>query len=454
MSQSTAKDTLSPNAESTKLKKTLKPIHLWAIAVGMVISGQYYGFSYGYAMGGPIGLLLAFLIVTVFYITFVYCYTELATSIPHAGGPSAYARRAMGPFMGFLSGFSILIELVFAPAAVVLSIGAYIHFLIPAVPAMVASIIFLIVFIGINYLGVHLSAVIELIVTVTAIIGLCLFYVLAIPNFEVSNFITDPVLPNGAGGVFAAITFAIWFYLALEGAAMSAEEMEDPQRDIPRGYIPAIFTLFITALATVILVPAISNYSDVAAVDFPLPLALSQALGEAHFGILILGIFGLVGLIASLQGIIVGYSRQTYAMARSGYLPSFLAKVHPTRRVPHMALFVPGVITLIAALSGLTSTIITITVFGACLMYVISIVSLILLRQREPEMKRPFKVAFYPVVPIISLAFALILISSVFYFNIPVLKYVLLTYALAIIYYFVYGRKNLRPYDEEFQSDL
>lgn len=436
-----------------KLNKTLKPIHLWAIAVGMVISGQYYGFSYGYAEGGPFGLLIAFLIVTVFYVTFVFCYTELATSIPHAGGPNAYARRAMGPFWGFLSGFSILIELVFAPAAVVLSIGAYIHFLIPAIPSTVATIVFLVVFIGINYLGVKLSAIVELIVTVAALVGLLMFYVLAAPNFSSSNILTDPILPNGSGGIFAAITYAIWFYLALEGAAMSAEEMKNPRKDIPKAYIPAIFTLFITAFFTLIFVGGIADYTKIASEDFPLPLALSEAFGENHVGVLLIGIFGIIALVASLQGIIVGYSRQAYAMSRSGYLPKFLSKVHPKRKVPHWALIIPAIVTLMAALSGVTDTIIDITVFGAVLMYFISVLSVIVLRKKEPKMERPFKV-FYPIIPIISLIFATVLVISSLIFNFYVVKYVLIVYALAIAYYFIWARKQLKSFDEEFNIDV
>ncbi|MBQ4595800.1 MAG: amino acid permease, partial [Firmicutes bacterium] len=82
------------------LKKALSPIGLWAIAVGLVVSGDYYGFAYGFAEGGPVSFLVSFIPVTLMYVPFLFCYTELATSIPHAGGPSAYARRAFGPFAG------------------------------------------------------------------------------------------------------------------------------------------------------------------------------------------------------------------------------------------------------------------------------------------------------------------------------------------------------------------
>ncbi len=81
-----------------ELKRVLRPVHLWAIAVGLVISGDYFGWNYGVAKGGPMGMAIATLIVTVMYVTFIFSYTELSTALPHSGGPFAYAHaRARAP---------------------------------------------------------------------------------------------------------------------------------------------------------------------------------------------------------------------------------------------------------------------------------------------------------------------------------------------------------------------
>ena len=122
------------------LSRVLKPIHLWSLAVGLVISGNYFGWSYGFAEGGVMGLALALIPVTIFYVTFILSYSELATAIPHAGGPSAYARRALGKFGGYLNGISCLIEFVFAPPAIALAVGGYVHALLPIIDPMVATV--------------------------------------------------------------------------------------------------------------------------------------------------------------------------------------------------------------------------------------------------------------------------------------------------------------------------
>ena len=431
------------------LSRVLKPIHLWALAVGLVISGNYFGWSYGFGAGGPMGLALALIPVTIFYVTFILSYSELATAIPHAGGPSAYARRAMGPFWGYMNGISCLIEFVFAPPAIALAVGGYIHFLVPSVPTLTAAVASFLFFIFVNYLGMKTSAMVELVVTVIALVGLVIFWVAAAPHFSMARVVSEPLLPFGMKGVMAAVPFAIWFYLAIEGGAMAAEEMVNPQKDIPKGFLSGMGTLMIMAFLTLFLTAGIADYNLVSAVDFPLPIALAQVFGDNAFIVVLVNIIGLFGLIASLHGIIVGYSRQTYAMARTGYLPKFLAYVDPKRHTPVWALLVPGLVGLGVVLTGQTAIVITIAVIGSVALYMLSLISLFILRAKEPNLKKPFKV-WYPVIPAISFITGIFLTISVIISSIPALKWTALVYAIAIVYYFIWGNKNIRPFEEEF----
>jgi len=110
--------------ESAHLKKALGPVMLWALGVGYVISGMYFGWNLGLPVGGPYGLLAATILVTILYVTFVMGYAELACALPRAGGAFIYARRAMGPAVGFLAGAAQWVEFVFAMPAIAVSIGA------------------------------------------------------------------------------------------------------------------------------------------------------------------------------------------------------------------------------------------------------------------------------------------------------------------------------------------
>ena len=465
--------------ETDHLVRTLKPIHLWALAVGLVISGNYFGWSYGYGTGGPLGLFIACIPVVIFYATFIFCYSEMATAIPHAGGPSAYARRAMGPAAGYFAGISCLIEFLFAPPAIALAVGGYIHNLIPIIPAIPATIVAFVLFVFINFLGMHTSAVFELVVTVVALVGLSIFWIAAAPHASMASFLQPlaenngfdgflQYIPGGWTGVMASVPFAIWFYLALEGGAMAAEEMVNPQKDIPKGFLTGMLTLFIMMCFTLYLTAGIVDYNTVSAVDFPLPAALEAVYGK---GILtmIVNFLGLFGLVASLNGIIVGSSRQLYAMARTGYLPKILATVNHKRHTPTAALIVAGIIGIVAASTGLTSIVITISVFGSVGLYFICLIAYFVLRSKEPDLKRPFKVPAGNLVGGISMLMCIFCLVSLFITTVPAvlpeasLAYAILgdvsinplwatviIYAIAYIWYAIAGRKNIRPFDEEF----
>src|ERR1700754_3410947 len=129
-----------------QLKKVLKPVHLWAIAVGLVISGEYFGWNLGWGVSGTIGFLIATLVITVMYITFIFSYTELTTSIPHAGGAFAYAYRALGPIGGLVAGYATLVDFLFATPVIASGLGSYLHFLYPAVPVIPCALFFYLVF--------------------------------------------------------------------------------------------------------------------------------------------------------------------------------------------------------------------------------------------------------------------------------------------------------------------
>ncbi|AYE51036.1 ethanolamine permease [Priestia megaterium] len=434
------------------LQKQLKPIHLWAISVGMVISGQYFGWNYGFEQGGIIGLAIATLIVTVFYTTFMFSYAELSTSIPQAGGPSAYARRALGPFGGYIAGIACLLEFIFAPPAIAVSTGAYLHFLIPAVNPVYATVGAFIFFVLLNLIGVKEVAVIELTATIVALIGLSIFYVAGLPHVQTSNIFNDYSFINGPTGVLAAIPFAVWFYLAIEGGAMAAEEVENPKKNIPKGFIGAIITLATATLFTLFVTAGLGGGSGKLA-DYPLPQALSSVYGNGISTVV--AIIGLFGLIASLNGIIMGFSRQTYALARDGYFPKFLAKTNK-KGVPVGGLLIPGAIGVICAGSAtFANALIILSVFGAMMMYCISLVSLFILRKKEPNLSRPFKVN-YPVVPSVALVLGILCLYSIIKYSVlttnlmlfgvslPLMYVILGIFLLSIIYYVFYGSRQLK----------
>lgn len=402
--------------QQNTLKKTLKPIHLWAIAVGLVISGDYFGWSYGYAVASPLEFLLATIIVSIFYICFAFSFTELSTAIPKAGGAFAYSRKALGDIGGFIAGFATLIEFLLAHPAIAAALGSYLHFLFPDIPPTFAAVTAIIVFTFLNLLGVEQTARFELFVTLIASLGIVFYLFQIAPHFQVS-YILEGHKYLKLQSVFAALPFAIWFYLALEGVAMAAEEAKNPTKDIPWGYALGIGTLVFFALGIVILTSGLGISSELSQTDNPLPQALLYVKGEKTILVQIFAFFGLFGIVASLAGIILGYSRQIYALSREGFLPLFLSKLSKKNQTPYLASITGGVIGIICVLSGKTDELITLSVLGAIVMYMISMVSLFVLRRKFPELPRPFLTPFYPFFPITALFLSVICFASVIYYK-------------------------------------
>ena len=414
------------------LKRTLGGWHLWGIAVGLVISGEYFGWSYGWATAGTLGFLVTTVFIAVMYTTFIFSFTEMTTAIPHAGGPFAYSYRAFGPAGGYVAGFATLIEFVFAPPAIALAIGAYLNVQFPGLGVRPAAVGAYFVFMALNIVGVTIAATFELVVTVLAIAELLVFMSVVSKGFAWSNFAAagwagaEYFSSATLGGIFAAIPFAIWFFLAIEGAAMAAEEAKDPGRTIPRAYIGGILTLVVLAFGTMIFAGGVGDWKALANINDPLPQAMKIVVG-AHSGWLhLLVSIGLLGLIASFHGIIMGYSRQIFALARAGLLPRLLARIHPRWRTPHWAILAGGGVGIAAIYSDafvsiagqpLTASIVTMSALGAIVMYIMSLLSLMRLRNTEPNLERPFRAPGYPGFAIIALMIAVVSLIAIVYYS-------------------------------------
>lgn len=400
----------------SSLKKVLKPIHLWAIAVGLVISGDYFGWNYGWSTAGTVGFLIATVVITILYVTFIFSFTELTTMIPQAGGPFSYAEKALGPFWGLAAGYATLIEFLLAPPAIAFALGSYIHFLYPNIPVLTSAIASYVIFTIINFMGVKESATFTLFITILAVGELLLFMGIVVPSFEMENFVKD-AFPLDWGGIFAAIPFAIWFYLAIEGVAMVAEEVDEPRKNIPKGYIYGIVTLVLLAMGVMILTGGATDWKKLSDIDYPLPETIGMVLGKSNPLTKIFASIGLFGLIASFHSIMFGYSREIFAMARAGYLPKILSRLHPKFRTPHWALLAGGGVGLISLLTGTTGQVITLSAIGAVAMYIISMISLFVLRVKEPHADRPFITPFYPWFPGIALVLSVFSFFAIAWFN-------------------------------------
>ncbi|REE00567.1 ethanolamine permease [Marinoscillum furvescens] len=432
---------------SNQLKRTLGPLMLWGLGVGYVISGMYFGWNLGLAEGGTLGLAIATFFIIIMYVTFTFSYTELACAIPRAGGAFDYADRALGQRMGFLAGMAQNVEFIFAPPAIAAAIGAYFGIFFPLMDSTLIAIIAYLLFTGLNIIGVRAAATFELMITILAVAELLIFAGVCLPEVEFANLKLN-ALPNGYEGVFAAIPFAIWFFLAIEGVANVAEEAKNPQRSVLIGFGSAILTLVVLCLLTFVSAVGIDGWETVvyppgssSPSDSPLPLALAKVVGERHVLYHLLITVGLFGLVASFHGIILAAGRSTLEFGRVGYIPKKLGAVHPKTKTPANALIVNMLIGIVAILTGKTGEIITLACFGALTLYIISMIAYFALRKKEPDLLRPFKAPFYPLLPATALGIATVALIAMTWYNLT-LAGVYLVILLISYLWFLFGRKK------------
>src|SRR5215471_13895057 len=224
--------------ERRKLRRHARVLHLWAMGVGAVISGDFFGWNFGLAAGGFGGMLLAVIVMTVMYIGLCFSIAEMSPALPHAGGAYSFARTAMGPWGGYITGLAENMEYILTPAVIVVGIGGYLGtiFETPSSWAPVWWLACYAVFLVFNAAGVETSFRVALVTTFCALAVLIILIPGAIRRFDLHRWALDggSWLPHGWPGVLRALPFALWVYLGIEQLPLAAEEARDPSRDMPK----------------------------------------------------------------------------------------------------------------------------------------------------------------------------------------------------------------------------
>ncbi|WP_405482621.1 ethanolamine permease [Streptomyces sp. NBC_00009] len=438
---------------------------LTGLGVAYVVSGDYSGWNFGLAQGGFGGLGIAMALMGVMYACMVFSLAELSSVLPTAGGGYGFARRALGPWGGFLTGTAILIEYVLAPAAISIFIGDYVESLglfglTSGWPVYLACFL---VFIGIHLWGVGEALRFSFVVTGIAVAALLVFAVAAFTDFDASKLNDIPVdtgafganswLPMGLLGIWAAFPFGMWFFLGVEGVPLAAEETKDPARTLPRAIRWSMAILAVLAVLTFLAASGARGSAAIQEAGNPLVEAL-QPGGRATALSRIVNYAGLAGLVASFFSLIYAGSRQLFALSRAGYLPRFLS-LTSRRKAPYLGLLVPGAIGFaLAAATGDGARMLNVAVFGATISYALMSLSHIVLRRREPGLERPYRTPGGVLTSSVALVLACAALVATFLVDVTAALIALGVYAVAIGYFGAYSRRHLvaRAPEEEFAA--
>ncbi|MGB7450063.1 MAG: ethanolamine permease [Ornithinimicrobium sp.] len=446
-------------------------ILLAGLGVSYVISGDFAGWNVGIDVGGWGGLLIATVLMGIMYTCMVFGLAEMASTLPTSGAGYGFARRALGPLGGYATGIAVLIEYAVAPAAIAVFIGGYIEALglFGITNGWWIFLAMYAIFVGLHLYGVGEALKVMFAITAIAMVALIATAVGLIPQFDPANLtdiapdgsmMSSSLLPFGITGVLAAFVYGIWFFLAVEGVPLAAEETTDPKKDMPRGIIVAMMVLLVTAALMLTLVPGAGGAETVGASSNPLPEAIRVAYGDNSLLASFVNYAGLAGLVASFFSIIYAYSRQLFALSRAGYLPRVLS-LTGKRKTPFVALIVPGTVGFLLASvlfyaqgADAGGLLINIAVFGAAMSYVLLNLSHIMLRRNEPDLERGYRTPGGTATTGVAFVLSLVAVIATFFVDIRAAGITAAVFLAFLAYFQFYSRHHVvaNAPEEEFSS--
>jgi ethanolamine permease len=451
------------------LRRHAGVLSLWALGVGAVISGDFFGWNFGLAYGFG-GLLVATIVITIMYFGLCYSIAEMSPALPHTGGAYSFSRSAMGPWGGFTTGVAETIEYVVTPAVIVAGIGFYMESISTDLfggspPLWGWWLIFYAIFVGLNFLGVEASFRFTVFITFASLAILAVFFIGALTKIDFETYAIGDQgwFPGGVPGIFYALPFAIWFYLAIEELPLAAEESNAPEKDIPRGTIYGLLTLVVTGFLVLFLNSSIAPGAEALSESGePLNDGLKTIFGEGTATSL-LALVAVTGLVASFHTIIYAYGRNIFSLSRAGYYPGILSITHGRRQTPYVALLAGAVIGFLLTIlldqatknewlgGNLGAALLTMAVFGAVISYFMQTVAFILLRRNYPDVNRPYRSPLGEAGAFVAAAIALVSLIALFWNEDyrPGVVGVAIFYAIAIAYFALAGRHRLVLSPEE-----
>lgn len=382
------------------------------LVVGTIVGADIYvAAAFGAGLLGPASII-AWALAGVMAIIIALSFAECSSLIPRAGGPYVYAKDAFGDFIGFLSGWALLIASWSAIAVFPLAFVAYLQYFFPNMPFIaqtILKIIFIIILTGINYMGVREAGKVNDILTTLKLAPIILFTLAGIvffilnPSQLVSNF--TPVTPLGFTGLGSALVLIFWAYVGFELVTVPSDEIYDSKRTIPKAIVLGMGIVALFYIITNFVIVGIVPWQQLSLSTAPLALA-GYAL-FAGLGAIFLTVGALFSISGSDEAGILSSSRIPYAMAGDGLLPKIFAKKHPKYDTPYIALIVQGIITGAAAIFGTISSLIVLSVFTLLFCYVMTCISVFPLRKKYG---RGIKIPF--IIPILGVLISIYMMTQ------------------------------------------
>ncbi len=474
-------------APEKRLRRTLGPVSLTALGIGAVIGSGIFiltgtaaageTLSYRSILHAPVlelllhgsdvtstlgrpgagpAVSLSFLLTALACSFAALCYAELASMIPVAGSAYTYSYATLGELVAWIIGWDLILEYAVSNMAVAVGFSAYLCDLLEGtfgirlpkqiagpmisggeftgswfnLPALVVLLILTVILVR----GVRESAETNNVMVLIKVGALLIFVVGAAHAVRTENW--RPFMPNGFAGVLTGAAIVFFTYIGFDSVSTAAEECRRPQRDLPVGIIATlvICTVLYTAVALVL-----TGIADWRGLNNAAPVANAlkeQGLEGVRRWV---SIGALIGMVSSLLVFQYGQARVWFAMSRDGLLPAAFSRVHPVHRTPHISTWVAGLFVGVPAGIWDIGTFADLANIGTLFAFILVSLGVIVLRRRQPDRPRAFRVPGSPWLPLASILSCVLLMLSL-----PLetwLRFVAWL-AIGLVIYAVFGRRR------------
>ena len=441
--------------EGHGLKRSVGATQLTAMGVGAIIgTGIFVVIGEGAGVAGP-AVILSFVLAAVACTFSALSYAELASSIPVSGSAYTYTYATLGEIVAWIIGWDLILEYGVSVAAIAVGWGGNLNafldatfgvtlpdaiskspedggvFNLPAVFIVLAITLLLV-------RGVTESARVNLVMVAIKLVVLLFFIAVALVNFGTSNF--QPFAPNGVDGVTSAAAIIFFAYIGFDAVSTGSEEARNPAKDLPLAIIGSLVICTVFYVLTAVGAIGIASPAELQSSDAPLATALDEGAGIG-WAASILALGAVVAITSVVLVILYGQTRIFFAMCRDGLLPERLATVNQRYGTPAMLTIGLGVLIAILAALVPLSEIVKLVNIGTLFAFVLVNIGVIILRRTRPEMRRPYRVPWSPLLPLLGVAFAVYLMS-----DLPLTTWIrfVVWLGIGLIIYWLYGYRNSR----------
>jgi APA family basic amino acid/polyamine antiporter len=481
--------------EGHGLKKALTWIDLIALGIGAIIGAGIFAVlgsatagGNGVPPAGP-GVAVSIFLTAVACGFCALCYAEFASLVPVAGSAYTYSYATLGELVAWIIGWDLILEYAVGNIAVAISWAAYFRQLMLGfgieIPAWMATdyrstllaataaaesgvsslgpeasiayqahlnhpmllgipFVFNILAIVITGLitwllviGVKESARFNNVIVVLKVITIAFFVVVGAMYVKPANW--HPFFPGGIHGVWTGASLIFFAYIGFDAISTAAEECKDPGRDMPRGILGSLFVCTVLYIASALVLTGMIPFGKLMGVADPLAAALHYVQQDWAAGLLAFG--AVVAMTAVLLVFQLGQPRILMAMSRDGLLGPWFGKIHPRFRTPHVTTILTGIFVAFFAAIANIDEIVQLTNIGTLFAFILVCLGIMILRIREPNRVRKFRVPFVPLVPLLGIASCAVLMAGL-----PALTWIrfVLWLATGLVIYFLYGIRRSR----------